>query len=43
MAATDGLSEAETREWLAGRNLLGDAPPEDMARAARFLLNDESR
>jgi A-factor type gamma-butyrolactone 1'-reductase (1S-forming) len=43
-AVANGMSEADAREWLAGRNPLGGiARPEDMARAALFLLSDESR
>jgi NAD(P)-dependent dehydrogenase (short-subunit alcohol dehydrogenase family) len=43
-AAANGVSEADARALLASRNPLGGtAPPEDMARAALFLLSDESR
>jgi NAD(P)-dependent dehydrogenase (short-subunit alcohol dehydrogenase family) len=43
-AAANGLSEGEARQMLASRNPLGGiARPEDMARAALFLLCDESR
>lgn len=43
-AAARGLSEVKARELLASLNPLGGiATPEDMARAALFLLCDESR
>ena len=43
-AAARGFSEAQARELLASLNPLGGtARPEDMARAALFLLCDESR
>jgi NAD(P)-dependent dehydrogenase (short-subunit alcohol dehydrogenase family) len=43
-AAAGGVSEAEARALLADRNPIGGtARPEDMARAALFLLCDESR
>jgi NAD(P)-dependent dehydrogenase (short-subunit alcohol dehydrogenase family) len=43
-AARNGLSEDQARELLASRNPLGGiARPDDMARAALFLLCDESR
>jgi A-factor type gamma-butyrolactone 1'-reductase (1S-forming) len=43
-AAANGLSEVNARALLASRNPLGAAArPEDMARAALFLLCDESR
>ena len=43
-AAARGLSEVQARELLAGLNPLGGtARPEDMARAALFLLCEESR
>jgi A-factor type gamma-butyrolactone 1'-reductase (1S-forming) len=43
-AAVNGVSEAQARDLLASRNPLGAiARPEDMARAALFLLCEESR
>ena len=43
-ATARDLSEAKAREFLASLNPLGGiAQPEDMARAALFLLSDESR
>lgn len=43
-AAARGLSEVKAREVLASLNPLGGiATPEDMARAALFLLCGESR
>src|SRR5262249_38385064 len=43
-ATANGISEAAARDLVASRNPLGRiARPEDMARAALFLLSEESR